>query len=49
MLALGREVPEQAAVRLVRRMNLKQLVGPLIEIVDLQTELVGVDDIALVA
>jgi hypothetical protein len=51
VLALGRQVLKQTAVRLVRRAYLEQLVGPLVEVCDHRTELVGVDHIlvALVA
>ena len=49
MLALVGEVPKQPAVRLVGWAHLKQPVGPLAKLGDAQAELLGVDDIALIA
>jgi hypothetical protein len=49
VLAFGLKVGEQTTVRLMRGTDLQQLVGPLVEVCDLQAELLSVDDIALVA
>ena len=51
MLAPVGEMLDQPAFRLVRRAHRQQLVGPLVDLGDLQAELVGVDHIlvALIA